>query len=84
MGDASQSWESERDSIGGGEEYKEVMHEGRRKDSETNFLPLRLALPHNKTNTATIGLTYFCQSNTPALCKARENGVGGSIRPHLG
>lgn len=40
----------ERYSLRGGEEYKEIMDEGRRKSNGMDFIPLSLALLHNKTN----------------------------------
>lgn len=48
---------------------KKVMDEDRRKYSETNFLPLRIALLHEKTNESrvTVRLTFLQDKYSDSL-----------------
>lgn len=80
--EASQSRGSEIPT-GGGEEHKEVTEEGRKTDHETNFLPLRFALLLTE-QTDLLPDSQMSARQTPALCEAREPGVGVGKHPAEG
>lgn len=52
-----------------GIQKKKIMDEDKRKNSETNFLPLRIALLHEKTNESrvTVRLTFLQDKYSDSL-----------------